>query len=49
MKAAGAVLVDPADIPHVGEYDDSENAVLLYELKATSIAISRRQARRSRR
>jgi len=34
MKAAGAVLVDPADIPHVGEYDDSENAVLLYELKS---------------
>jgi amidase len=34
MKAAGAVLVDPADIPHLGEYDDSENAVLLYELKS---------------
>jgi amidase len=34
MKGAGAVLVDPADIPHLGEYDDSENAVLLYELKS---------------
>ncbi len=34
MKKAGAVLVDPADIPHVGEYDDSELEVLLYELKA---------------
>ena len=34
MKAAGAVLVDPADIPHVGEYDDSELTVLLYEFKA---------------
>ena len=34
MKAAGAVLVDPADIPHVGEYDDAELTVLLYEFKA---------------
>jgi amidase len=30
----GAVLVDPADIPHTGEYDESELTVLLYELKA---------------
>jgi len=29
----GAVLVDPADIPHTGEYDESELTVLLYELK----------------
>jgi amidase len=28
------VIVDPADIPHAGEYDDSELTVLLYELKA---------------
>src|SRR5882762_8558989 len=28
------VLVDPADSPHAGEYDDSELLVLLYELKA---------------
>lgn len=34
MKRRGAVLVDPADIPHAGEYDDSELEVLLYELKA---------------
>ena len=34
MKAAGAELVDPADIPHLGEYDDSELTVLLYELKS---------------
>jgi amidase len=34
MVRRGAVLVDPADIPHAGEYDDSELEVLLYELKA---------------
>src|SRR6266568_3108477 len=34
LKAQGAVIVDPADIPHAGEYDDSELVVLLYELKA---------------
>jgi amidase len=34
MKRRGAVLVDPADIPHLGEYDESELTVLLYELKA---------------
>jgi len=34
MVRRGAVLVDPADIPHLGEYDDSELEVLLYELKA---------------
>jgi amidase len=34
MVRGGAVLVDPAEIPHVGEYDDSELDVLLYELKA---------------
>jgi amidase len=34
LKAQGAVIVDPADIPHAGEYDDSELIVLLYELKA---------------
>jgi amidase len=34
MKQAGAVLVDPADIPHIGEYDDAEFTVLLYEFKA---------------
>jgi amidase len=34
MGRQGAVLVDPAEIPHAGEYDDSELEVLLYELKA---------------
>jgi amidase len=34
LKQQGAVLVDPADIPTLGKFDDSENTVLLYELKA---------------
>jgi amidase len=34
MRQAGAVLVDPADVPHSGEYDDAEFTVLLYEFKA---------------
>jgi amidase len=34
LKQAGAVIVDPADIPHLGEYDDAEFTVLLYEFKA---------------
>ena len=34
MKRAGAVIVDPADVPHVGDYDDSEFTVLLYDFKA---------------
>jgi amidase len=34
LREGGAVLVDPADIPHAGEYDDDEFAVLLYEFKA---------------
>src|SRR5216110_934085 len=29
MRQAGAVIVDPADVPHVGEYDDAELTVLL--------------------
>lgn len=33
LKSAGADLVDPAEIPHVGEYDDAELEVLLYEFK----------------
>jgi amidase len=33
MREAGAVIVDPADLPHAGEYDDSEFEVLLYEFK----------------
>jgi amidase len=34
MKNAGAVLVDPADLPTHGKFDDGELTVLLYELKA---------------
>ncbi|HJP91453.1 MAG TPA: amidase [Pyrinomonadaceae bacterium] len=34
IKSAGAVLVDPADIPTTGKFDDSEFEVLLYEFKA---------------
>jgi len=34
MKRQGAVLVDPADIPTFGKFDDSEFLVFLYELKA---------------
>lgn len=34
MKKLGAVLVDPADIPTTGKFDDSEFEVLLYEFKA---------------
>jgi len=34
MKNAGAVVVDPANIPTLGEFDESEFDVLLYEFKA---------------
>jgi len=34
MKRLGAVLVDPADVPTTGKFDDSEFEVLLYEFKA---------------
>ena len=34
LKSQGATLVDPADILTIGKFDDSENTVLLYELKA---------------
>jgi amidase len=34
LQHEGAILIDPADIPHAGEYDDAELEVLLYELKA---------------
>jgi len=30
----GATVIDPADIPHAGEYDAQEYEVLLYEFKA---------------
>jgi amidase len=34
MKKAGAVVVDPANIPTLGQFDDTEFDVLLYEFKA---------------
>jgi len=34
LRGEGAILVDPADIPHAGQYDDPELDVLLFELKA---------------
>jgi len=34
MKRLGAVIVDPADIPTAGKFDDSEFEVLLFEFKA---------------
>jgi amidase len=34
LKGAGAEIVDPADIPTIGKFDDTELTVLLYELKA---------------
>jgi len=33
MKARGAVIVDPADIPSLGQFDDSEFEAMLYEFK----------------
>ena len=34
LKKLGAVIVDPADIPTSGKFDESEFEVLLYEFKA---------------
>jgi amidase len=34
MKSAGAEIVDPADVPTIGKFDDSELTVFYYELKA---------------
>ena len=34
LKARGAVIVDPADIPTAGQFDDCEFEILLYEFKA---------------
>ncbi len=33
LRKAGATIVDPADVPTVGKYDDAELEVLLYEFK----------------
>jgi amidase len=34
LSDLGADVVDPADIPHLGDYDDAEFTVLLHEFKA---------------
>ena len=34
LKAAGAEIVDPVELPNQGKYDDEENIVLQYEFKA---------------
>ena len=34
MKAQGAMIIDPADIPTLGKFDGTEFDVLLYEFKA---------------
>jgi amidase len=34
MKSFGAIIIDPANIPTAGQFDDSELEVLLYEFKA---------------
>jgi amidase len=34
LKDQGATLVDPADIPAIGKFDNDEMTVLLYELKS---------------
>ncbi len=33
LAKSGAVIVDPADVPTVGKYDEAETEVLLYEFK----------------
>ena len=43
------MIVDPADIPHAGEYDDAELEVLLYEFKADLERLPRRARARTRR
>ena len=49
MKAQGAVIVDPADIPTAAQLDDCEIEVLLYEFKADLNAYLRALPDRRRR
>ena len=42
LKAQGAVIVDPADIPTAARIDDCECKILLYEFKAGPERLSRR-------
>src|SRR5207253_6384491 len=37
LRRAGAVIVDPAEIPHLAEYDDAELTVPLHEYNAELI------------
>ena len=34
MKQQGAIIVDPAEIPTLGKFDESELTVMMYEMKA---------------
>src|SRR5262249_9904438 len=34
MRAQGAIIIDPANIPTLGKFDETEFTVMLYELKA---------------
>jgi len=34
LRQLGAVIIDPADLPHAGEYDAAEYEVLLHEFKS---------------
>ncbi len=43
MKHAGAEIVDPADVPTIGKFDESELTVFLYELKADLAAYLKRR------
>ena len=47
MKGAGAEIVDPADIPTIGKFDESELTVFYYELKADLAAYLARRGNTS--
>jgi amidase len=44
MKNAGAEIIDPADIPTIGKFDQSELTVFYYELKADLAAYLARRS-----
>lgn len=44
MKSLGAIIIDPAEIPTTGKFDDSELEVLLYEFKTDLNAYLRGRA-----
>jgi len=49
LRARGAIIVDPADIPTQGKFDTEEHAVLLYEFKDGIKSLSRQPRRDSSR